>query len=268
MKRIPSQIRALQRLLDTGMRIDMIAEPLHSVDADAQAVEIAIVLEEHGFNECGVKRDGTVNEIVSRASLNKGTVGDHARPVPRERIVDAAAPLWSSLQPITQHGSLFVSGRHGLEGIATVADLNKQPARLLMFGIVSMHEMVLSALIGSHFTDDTWRAHLDDKRVEKAEEFQQQRERKNQQLKLVDCLQLCDKSCICLEIPGISKAWDLGKKKAERLFRRLQDIRDNLAHAHSAVVRGSWRKTIEALQQGHAILDKSLELLPKARPTT
>ena len=113
MKRIPSQIRALQRLLDTGMRIDMIAEPLHSVDADAQAVEIAIVLEEHGFNECGVKRDGTVNEIVSRASLNKGTVGDHARPVPRERIVDAAAPLWSSLQPITQHGSLFVSGRHG-----------------------------------------------------------------------------------------------------------------------------------------------------------
>lgn len=265
MKHVPSHITALRRLIDEELRVELIAETLYVVEGSDPAAVVASHLERLGYDECGVRCGvrcgGVVSASVRLADLVGETSGDAAKLVPLERVVAPATPLWSCLDRIARDGPLFVLGDHGLDGIVTRADLNKQPARLLMFGVISTLEMVLLALIRRHHEADGWRGSLTDDRVGKAETLHSERRRRREEIDLVDCLQLGDKVTVCLKTPEIRDAWGLSKSQAESLFKDLQRIRDNLAHAQSPAPGGDWPETVAALKQGHELLDRSVEML-------
>ena len=261
MKHMPSHITALRRLVDEEIRVELIAEALHVVEGSDPAAAVASHLERLGYDECGVRCGGVVSASVRLTDLVGETSGDAAKLVPLERVVAPATPLWSCLDRIARDGPLFVLGDHGLDGIVTRADLNKQPARLLMFGVISTLEMVLLALIRRNHEADGWRGLVSEDRLGKAEALHTERRRRREEIDLVDCLQLGDKVTVCLKTSDIRDVWGLSKSKGESLFKDLQRIRDNLAHAQSPAPRGDWQETVVALRGGHELLDRSIEAL-------
>lgn len=261
MKRLPSQIASLRRLIDEEIRVELITEPLYVIDVASPATEVATELDRLGYDECGVRRDERVTESIRLTDLNEGISGDHARLIPLERVVAPATPLWSCLERIARAGPLFVLGDHGLDGIVTRADLNKQPARLLMFGFISMLEMLLLVLIRRHYETDGWRQKLTDERVAKAEELYDERRRRREEIDLVDCLQLGDKVAVCLKTESIRTAWGMSRRQVEGLFQLLQRVRDNLAHAQSPAPDGQWSDVVGALREGHIVMDRSIEMV-------
>lgn len=261
MKHLPSLIASMRRLLDEAIHVELIAEPLYVVEASRPAAEAAADLKRRGYDECGVRRDGSVLASVRLTDLVGETSGDAAQPVPLERIVASATPLWACMERVAHDRPLFVRCDHELDGIVTRADLNKQPSRLLMFGVISTLEMVLLALIRRHHEGDSWRKALTADRITEAEKLYAERRRRREEIDVADCLQLGDKVAICLKTPEILDAWGLSKSKGMDLADDLQRIRNNLAHGQSPARRGDWSETVRVLKKGHDLLDRCIEAL-------
>jgi len=261
MKRAESQLNAFQNLIERGIHVELISEDLYTVIAEADAVETAKALQSQGFDECGVFRNGSTSEVVRCKQLTHGTVGDHARSLTSDRRVAPPDSLWSCMDRIASSGPLYLAGENGLEGIVTVADLNKQPARLLMFGIVSMLEMVLLALVRRYYDGEAWQGKITQGRVREAENLYGDRVQSGEEIDLADCLQLCDKADVCIATDGIIDQWSMSKNKARELLKSLQKIRNNLAHAQSPAGTKTWTEIVDVLRHGHDILARSAALL-------
>ncbi len=254
MKRAASHLAALQGLLDRDITVALVSEDLHAVDASEAVDGARDRLEEHGYDECGVRRGESVHEYVERTSLVTGTVGDHARPVPLDRVVAPSTPLWACMDRLALKGSLYVLGDAGLEGIVTKFDLGKQPARLLMFGVVSMLEMTMLALT-RRYAGATWQTCLTAPRVESATKLHAERRRRGEEIDLMDCLQLGDKVTIFLKTETLKPLLGESRSGIETLFAALQQLRDNLAHAQSPAADGDWVGVIRTTQKGHRVLN-------------
>lgn len=265
MKTSLGQIKGLQHLLEAEMRVELIAEPLHVVDEAAPATATAEALAALGFDECGVRRAGGVHEIAQREALQAGAVGSHAKVVPLSRIVAPSTPLWACIDRLAELPSVFVLGHSGLQGIVAASDLNKPPARLLMFGLISMIEMAMLDVVRTHHPQEAWRELVGPRRVEAALRVHADRRKRRQEIDLTDCLQWCDKSVVCIKTPGLLEAWGLSKNGAEDLFDALRQIRDQLAHAQSPAVAGGWPEVVGRLKGGHAALVRTVEFLGGAR---
>lgn len=260
LNRAGAHLSSLQGLLDREITVALVAEDLHAVPADSPAGEVRAVLDERGFDECGVARGTSVHECVMRTELVSGTVGGHARPVPLERVVAPTTPLWACMGRLAANGPLYVLGDHGLDGIVTKYDLGKQPARLLMFGVVSLLEMTMLAL-ARRAAGSTWRTLVSPQRAEAAEKLHAERRRRGEEIDLMDCLQLADKVAIFVKTDALKALLGGSRGGIEEEFKALQKIRDNLAHAQSPASDGDWSGVIAILQRGHAMLDACVAAL-------
>ncbi|CAG0972133.1 hypothetical protein PHYC_01307 [Phycisphaerales bacterium] len=262
MNRAASHLASLQGLLDREITVALVSEDLHAVQADVPAGEVRSVLDARGFDECGIVRGTSVHEYVERTALQAGSVGDHARPVPLERVVAPSTPLWACMGRLASNGPLYVLGDHGLDGIVTKFDLGKQPARLLMFGVVSLLEMTMLAL-ARRVAGEGWRAYLTAPRIESAERLHAERQRRGEEIDLMDCLQLSDKVTIFVKTEPLKALLGGSRQSIEDQFKSLQKIRDNLAHAQSPAADGDWAGVIATLQRGHAMLDACVGALAR-----
>lgn len=262
------QMRGLRQLFEEEMRVALVAEPLEVAGADEPAGEVAARLAAKGFDECGVVRSRRVEAVVRRDRLaGGGTAGDHAEPVPLGRVVAGSTPLWACMRRVAEHGSVYVlSDRPGTQGITgglgsivTRADLDKQPARMLMFGLISVLEMAMLALIRRRCPVE-WETMINERRLKQARELHKKREEANQETDLLECLQLCDKATICCRMPGVLEAWGLSKTQATDLLGRVEGIRNQLAHAQSASGNGTWSKVVESLERADVVAERCVEL--------
>lgn len=261
MKRAESQLKAFIQMFESDIRTELVSEDLFVVEADESAVQVAEDLRHRGFDECGVRRNGWVREIIHVDRLTGGNVGDHAAPVSLERLAAPSTPLWSCLPHLVASGPLFLLGNNGIDGIVTVADLDKQPARLLMFGLVSMLEMAMVSFIRAEYSDESWCKHLADPRIVAANELLAKRRDLGREIDLLECLQIADKATICSKTKEIRDIFGISKGKLKKLFERLENVRNNLAHAQSPIEGSSWKEAVEDLRAGHQIFDKAAEVL-------
>lgn len=261
MKRAESQIQSFYNLFENEIRVQLIAEPLFLVSKDADAVTTAAHLLVQGYDECGVQSAGSVTEIVKGVDLLCGQVADHVTTVPIERLVSTSTPIWSCLSRLASYRSLFVLGEHEIDGIVTLADIDKQPGRLLIFGLISMLEMVMLALVKQHYLNNEWQRLISRKRLERAQNLYRVRRELDQQIDLIECIQLCDKFNMCLKTQGLRVPLELDEGFGDTLFADLEQVRNNLAHGHSAATGKRWTDVVETLQGGHRVLEKAIDLL-------
>jgi hypothetical protein len=261
LRRIKRIVKSMQRLIERELTVDLIGEDLFCADQHEDACNVAAQLEVLRFDQCGVRDRSGVIGFVERTDLKAGVVGDYFKPIPPEHMVDHADPLWDALPKIVKQDWLFIESSGGVEGIVTVADLSKQPARLLMFGCVSTLEMTMLALIRRYYDGNGWSTCLTDNRLKKAEEEQEKRRKNNQDIDLVDCLQLCDEGTVCLETIEIRECWDLSKSKGKLFFTNLETIRNQLAHGQDLALDGNWTKVKDNLVQAYRLVQQSGDLL-------
>lgn len=246
----------MQRLIDEGIRTELISESLFLLTATTPADEAAAQLKAKGFDFCGVDQAGEKPSFVERSQLESGSVSDHATEILESRIIESDLPLWFVLRQIVTQEVLFVSTKGVVDSIVTIADLDKQPSRLMLFGIVSMMEMVMYATITAGCESEIWPTYLSENRRAAYERIHRDRLEKNQELDPLSCTQLCDKLTIICKHNDLYTHFGLSKNKLRELTDRIGTIRDNLAHAHPPAQGIEWHDIVGVVELAHGIITK------------
>ena len=250
-----------------------IAEPLVSFDEDASAESVRDFMAGKMFDLVGVRQGGLVNGYARREDLVSGTCGDHLRPfTPEDDLLADTADLTRVVASLAANKQCFVTILERVGAIITLSDLEKPPMRMFLFGVLTMEEMLITDLILSRFGEDSWHQHLSPQRMEKAREMQQERARRGQQTRLIDCLQFGDKGWILSYDEEIRLLLGQNsRKEARQAIKELETLRNNLAHSQE-IIPASWPRIVTAcsrLEHHIDTLQDRLNLLgPAAAPAS
>jgi len=103
-------------------------------------------------------------------------------------------------------------------------------------------------LIELRFQDEGWQKYLSNQRLEKALTLQAERQRRNQDPRLLDCLQFSDKAQIVVRDEVLrNQIGFTSRRRGDEVIKNLEKLRNNLAHAQD-IVALDW-ETIVALSE-------------------
>ncbi len=169
---------------------------------------------------------------------------DHLRPFRQGQVLSSDSSFSDIIHVLTVHQYGFVRLFDDVVGYVSRSEINKPVVRMWLFGIITFVEMELGQMIQEYYPDQSWHKMLTEKRLAKAIELQQERQRRNQHCELIDCLQLSDKGQIVIQNPEFLTLLDIGSKSvAKRLVRELESLRNNLAHAQD-IVTHDWAQIV------------------------
>jgi len=250
-----SSLQSLRRVFHNSFSAHDITEPLVSCEKNAAAEEICAFMEDRRFQVIGVRDEGVVIGYIERSSLGAGSCSDYVQSFDDQQIILDTAPLADVIVGLRDHPRLFVSVFGAIGGIVTRSDLQKPAVRMWLFGMVTLIEMRTSRLIERFAAEEDWRQCLSEARLQKATELLAERTRRNQDLDLLDCLQFSDKCQIIARNERLRSLTRFdSRRKLEQAAKRLQRLRNNLAHAQD-VVSTDWDAIVELSEN----LDTMLE---------
>jgi hypothetical protein len=241
---IPQHER-LRRLFFKGFTAMDLAEPLVSFDAEAEATKVHQFLLEKDFDLAGVREQGLVRGYARREALTAGRCGDHLVPFGAGgELVPESASLVAVVGALAVHRQCFVTILDQPAAIVTLSDLEKPPMRMFLFGVITLAEMVMTEILRRRYADGAWQATLSAGRVEKAVALQAERERRGQQVELIDCLQFGDKGAILSYDQAFQQALGFtSRREARQAVKELETLRNNLAHTQ-AIVPDGWQRIV------------------------
>lgn len=263
-RRRGTRFAELRSLFEEGISARAILEPLLSCPARAPAAEMAQHLEARDFDVAGVQmeREGPVVGYVNRRDLEGGDVRDHLREFKPDDLVADSVPLAGIFGVLEDRNHVFVLAGSSVNAIVTRADLNKPPARIYLFGLISLLEMHLTFWISQYYEEDSWQHEISKDRLDKAKWLLSKRQENNQDLGLLDCIQFCDRCDLLLasqaacEELGIET--DDQRTNLQRLLNQAEDIRNNLAHSQYDIADGaSWKQVVGIVDQIESLLHES-----------
>ena len=128
--------------------------------------------------------------------------------------------------------------------------------RMWLFGMITIIEMYLSRQVESLFPDQQWQQELSAGRLEKSKQILQERQRRNQDVALIDCLQLADKAQILMKLPEQRDDMDVSsRREAERALKEIESLRNNLAHAQD-ILTYNWETILNISRRVEKIMTR------------
>lgn len=254
--------QSLRSLFLHNITVNHIAELLEIVEGETNTTDALSIMKDNGYDCLGVEADGKVVGYMERKDLGEGLCKTYIKSFLTAEVVSDSTSLLQTLYLLKDTKRIFVIEGNQITKLVTHADLQKPPVQLYLFGQVSLVEMYLLQLIKQHLPNNTWKIHLDEQRLNRAKQIFQQRQSINEQIELIDCLQLCDKRDIVISSQKLFHLLPLeSKNKGERYFRRLEQLRNNLAHAQDFTNSFRSSEIITIVEQTERILRICEELL-------
>ncbi len=215
-----------------------IAEGLLSFDADMPSEQAARDLKNHRREVASIRVGGTVQGYVRAQDLGDGEeCADCFRHFTIDQVLNGTATFSDVIHVLTRHDYCFVNLLGSVAGIICRDDINKPMVRMWLFGIVTMVEMGLVQLIHERFPGGRWEERVSAGRLQKAQDIQKERQRRNIYCDLIDCLQLTDKGQILIDDPVAMERLGMASKSvAKRAIKELESLRNHLAHAQDIVM--------------------------------
>lgn len=221
-----------------------IAEPVRSFDTDKPCKDIRPLMDQEQLDIVCLRDNGKIIGYVRRNDLNEGCCGEHLRPFRQGQVLASDSSFSDIIHVLTLHQYGFIRLFDDVVGYVSRSEINKPVVRMWLFGIITFVEMEFTQMIREYYPDESWRKVLTEKRLAKALELQQERQRRNQHCDLIDCLQLSDKGQIVIQNKEFLELLDIGSKSvAKRLARELESLRNNLAHAQD-IVTHDWAQIV------------------------
>lgn len=258
-----TQHTRLRRLFFEGFTALDIAEPLVSFDVAADAPAVRQFLVERDFDLAGIRRNGLVCGYVHRKSLTAGQCGDHLIPFCAESdLVPETASLVEVVRSLAINRQCFVTVLDQPSAIITLADLEKPPMRMFLFGFITIAEMVMSDRLKWKYADGSWQGLLSGTRLAKARALHEERERRGQKVDLLDCLQFGDKGWIL----SYDEEWRTAtgyqsRREMREALKELEMLRNNLAHTQAIIPHG-WQRIVIACSRMGQNLERIHNLQP------
>jgi len=210
-----------------------IARPLLSFNAETPAEQVRDSLNEHNRHVATIRIDGEVTGFITIDQLDKGGVcGTLSRPFSADQVLQGDSGFAEVIHALTRHDFCFISLLGQVQGAISRNDMNKPYVRMWLFGIITLTEMRVTELVKQHFEHDAWQELLPTARLKVAQDFQQERQRLNQDCELIDCLQLADKGLLLINDPELLASLGFSSRSAaKKVVKQFQSLRNNLAHA-------------------------------------
>ncbi|MFN6465326.1 MAG: hypothetical protein RMZ41_026385 [Nostoc sp. DedVER02] len=258
MKHLKSRSQDLRSLFENNITIEYVAEPLKAMPADAEVTEVLDWMQAQNFDVIGVETGDIISGYVERSSLiqdKEGKCGDYQRVFHPKELIAISTPLMKLLPILQQTPRLFVLDCNQVSGIVTCGDLQKAPARMLLFGLVTLLEMNLLRLVRIHYPQDSWKKVLKPERLEVAQRLWRESQERNEATDLLDYLQFCDKRELILNQPELLQQLGLKSKRfGERFLKSAEQLRNRLAHAQNLVSGSSWTELISLAKEMETLL--------------
>ena len=212
------------------------------------------------------KADGNIVGLLSAKNSMNSTgvdgelpVRDRLVPLSETDLIGADATILDFISRVRRKPLLVVSGGR-INGLVAWSDLQKLPVRAAIFALVTGFELTMYEAIKAVFPEgDGWREHLSDNRLEGAEQVYGMRGGNESDVELLLCTEFCDKRTIlkkCLPFGSQAKrpgVVPMSKGKFEDEVKRIEDLRNPLAHASSYAMKwddvANLRKTVAALME-------------------
>ncbi|WP_182199335.1 hypothetical protein [Paraliobacillus salinarum] len=249
---------SLQFIFEQNLKIDLLAEEIKTCDVTDDAVVVKQQMEKLDFDYFGVTEDEKVIGHVNCKNLQEGIIQNYYKPFLAGDIISDSTSLTEVLNIFQEKDCVYVLEKDRVTKLVTVADLHKQPIRMLAFSLISVLEMSLLASIKDTFPDNTWQSLLGQNRLDKVNAEFKNRFHKNEALSLLDNLQLCDKGTI---VKGSESLLDrLGfesKTKCGEFFRKIEKLRNNIAHSQEEIYLNP-KELIEVLLELKEVLKKTV----------
>jgi hypothetical protein len=225
------QIR-MKRLFTEGFTVLDISENLVSLDADKNAAETKLYLSENNLDIVGLRNNGLVAGYIRRNELTDGKCSDHMHYFDEKLLISATSSLQEVLEILAESEYCFVSLLGKVGAIVTRYDIQKPPVRMWLFGMITIIEMFMVRAIEKRYSNDGWQVMLSEGRLNRAKEIFKERQRRNQNARLIDCLQFSDKANILIKDRDVRE--DVGfqsMRDAKNAIKKIESLRNNLAHA-------------------------------------
>ena len=252
-----SSYQSLRSLYDQNITVNSIAEMLDtcSLHEDASIIKNMMIMKD--YDVLGVEDNGIVIGYVTRNELGEGTCQTYYRSFSPTELVSESTSLLHTLFIFKEIERIFILEGNRVTKVATLADLQKPPIRMLLFGLISLLEMHLYRIINDYFPNDAWKKHLNPKRIQFAEDLFFQRKARNEAIQLSDCLQICDKRDIVLNEDHLRELLGIETKtKGKHFFKRLEELRNNLAHSQNINTENSWNEMFSLIEQTEKLLEE------------
>ncbi|MFL7893503.1 MAG: hypothetical protein AB8I56_15700 [Anaerolineales bacterium] len=234
-----------------------IAEPLPSFDSGTPAEIVRPILEKHHQQIAGVREYGFVTGYLTIEEIGEGPCSQFCHPINEAIILSGNAHLSELVLALDQVPFLFVKFLGEISGIVTRADLDDPPVRMWLFGLITLIELRFLTLIESRFPESGWEVYLSPQRLDKATALQEERRRRNQDPRKLECLQFSDKAQIVLRDEQLRQQVGFqSRRRGEQTIKSLEKLRNNLAHAQD-IVSLDW-STIVNLSEN---LEEVIEIL-------
>nr|WP_263327002.1 hypothetical protein [Neobacillus sp. Marseille-Q6967] len=252
-----SSYRSLRSLFEKNITVNSISEVLDTCNVTDHAQQIKKKMVLIDYDVMGVEENGIVTGYILRDDLGEGTCKEYFCSFSPSELVSESTPLLQTLFIFKDHERLFILEANRITKVVTLADLQKPPVRMLLFGVISLLEMHLYRIIRDYFAGDSWKKHLSDKRIQQAEELFLQRKSRNEAIQLSDCLQLCDKRDIVLNEQSLRGILGIeSKSKGKDFFKKLETLRNNLAHSQDLNTQNSWNEMFSLIEQTEKLLEE------------
>ncbi len=226
----------INKIFLRGLTVQDIAEPLPSFDSNTPGEIVKTSMDAHHFHIVGVREGGYVTGYLQSSELGAGPVSEFAHPIQEDQVLPGNAFLTDLVLALNQAPFLFVNYLGEVGGIVTRTDLQDPPVRMWLFGLITLIELRFLELIELRFQDDGWQKYLSNRRLEKALALQAERQRRNQDPRLLDCLQFSDKAQILVrDEPLRNQIGFASRRRGEETIKSLEKLRNNLAHAQDIV---------------------------------
>ncbi|MBW4684453.1 MAG: hypothetical protein KME40_04995 [Komarekiella atlantica HA4396-MV6] len=264
MKHLKSRSQDLRSLFENNITIEYVAEPLKAVPDDAEVSEVLYWMRLQDFDVVGLETGDTISGYVERSSLMQAKSGkcrDYQRVFHPKELIAISTPLMKLLPILQQTPRLFVLDCNQVSGIVTCGDLQKAPARMLLFGLVTLLEMNLLRLVRLYYPQDSWQQVLKPERLKVAQRLWRESQERNEATDLLDYLQFCDKRELVLNQPELLEQLGLKSKRfGERFLKSAEQLRNRLAHAQSLVSGSSWIELISLAEAMETLLIRCEEI--------
>ena len=225
------QVR-MQRLFTEGFTVLDISEALISFDAERDADEVQLFMSQRNLAIIGVRKDGVVAGYAKKDELIGGKCADHMYNFDNKQVLAATSSLQEVMAVLAENQYGFVSVLGKIGGIVSRSDIQKPPVRMWLFGMITISEMFMVRTIEKLYPNQSWQQEMSEGRLKKAEEILRERQRRNQETRLIDCLQFSDKGYILIKNPVMRKEFGFESMRlAKKAVKDLESLRNNLAHS-------------------------------------
>ncbi|MBU8919361.1 hypothetical protein BGM25_25315 [Bacillus sp. FJAT-29953] len=247
--------RKLRDIYENNLTVELLSEEIKTCEAEDDAVAVKKEMFDRDFDIYGVNQCGKLIGYVKREDIKKeGIISEFVEDFHADKLISDSTSLIDLLDIFQEREFTFILEKNKVTRIVTVADLQKQPIRMLAFSFVSLLEMYIISVIKEFYPDDSWADKLTESRLTKAKELLEERLATNEALTLVDNLQLSDKGTIIRKTPKlVEKLGFESNSQCKEFFRKIEELRNNTAHSQEKIYH-DYKEFIHILLQIERVL--------------